>query len=156
MRRALPCAAILVVCLVGCKSDEVKSAQHKLSWKPPRGVALTGETAERLSFSGGVEIVDLPGPPKPLGEEGQLDGVLLDAMTRAKLAAPDKRISGRLGDIPAGKVGRWVLAGGGSRMLVYYLPRADRALVIAMSAAEAQFGTKENQLDLSLSTLKIE
>lgn len=149
-------ALIALFLTSGCKSDEVKSAQHKLSWKPPRGVALTSDTPERLSFSGGVEIIDLPGPPKPLGEEGQLDAVLLDAMTRAKLAAPDKRISGRLGDIPAGKVGRWVLAGGGSRMLVYYLPLSDRALVVAMSAGEAQFGTKESQLDLSLSTLKIE
>ncbi len=149
-------AVALALTFASCKGDEVKSAQHKLSWKPPRGVALIDDTAERLTFTGGVEIVDLAGPPKPLGEEGQLDAVLLDLMTRAKLAAPDKRISGRLGDIPAGKVGRWVLAGSGSRMLVYYLPLKDRALVIAMSAAEAQFGPKESQLDLSLSTLKIE
>ncbi len=153
MRTWLLVAALV---LAGCKGDEVKSTVNQLSWKPPRGVALTTETAGTLSFSGGVEIHSVPGTPAPLGEEGQLDALLLTALTGAKLEPLDKRISGRLGDIPAGKVARWVLSGHGERALHYYLPLKDRYLLISMRASEAAFGPKESQLDLSLSSLKIE
>jgi hypothetical protein len=149
-------AVMAALVLAGCKSDEVKSEAHKLSWKPPRGVTLNTDTPERLSFTGGVEIYDLIGTPAPLGEEGQLDALLLTALAAAKVEPLQTRISGRLGDIPAGKVARWVMSGGGTRALHYYLPLKGRALLISMTAGEAAFGAKESQLDLSLSSLKIE
>lgn len=153
MRRWL---MVIALVLGGCKGDEVKSAALGLSWKPPQGVSLANEAAGLLSFSGGVELRSIPGAPPPLGEEGQLDALLLTALTAAKVEPLAKRISGRLGDIPAGKVARWVLSGGGQRALHYYLPLSDRFLLISMTAPEAAFGTKESQLDLSLSSLKIE
>ncbi len=147
---------LAVVFLVGCKGDEMKSATHHLSWKPPRGVVLTSETPSALLFSQGVKITVIPGAPPALPEEGGLDALLLTALKTAGDEPLDKRISGRLGSVPAGKVARWVLSGGGQRALHYYLPAKNRALVISMVADEAAFGTRESQLDLSLSTLKIE
>ena len=147
---------VVVLALAACKGDEVKSQAHKLSWKPPRGVTLLTETPEGLSFSEGVMIRALPGTPAPLGEEGQLDALLLTALAGAKVDPLPTRISGRLGDIPAGKVARWVMSGNGTRALHYYLPLKDRALLISMTAPEGAFGPKESQLDLSLSSLKIE
>lgn len=152
MRRLI---AVSWLVLTGC-SGEVKSAAHHLSWKPPRGASLTAETPAGLTFSGGVELHSVPGTPMPLGEEGQLDVLLLTALAGAHLEPLDKRISGRLGDIPAGKVARWVMSGHGLRALHYYLPLEDRYLLISMTAPEAAFGPKESQLDLSLSSLKIE
>ena len=154
MRRAFTLAAVLV--LIGCKGDEVKSSAHRLSLKPPRGVTLTTETPEGLSFSGGVEVRSVAGAPPALGEEGQLDSLLLTALAGAKVQPLDKRISGRLGDIPAGKVARWVMAGHGQRALHYYLPLQGRYLLISMTTSESAFGARESQLDLSLSSLKIE
>ncbi|MBS1152015.1 MAG: hypothetical protein H6Q89_3713 [Myxococcaceae bacterium] len=156
MIRGLRVAVALALALAGCKSDEVKSAAHQLSWKPPRGVSLSAEHPGGLSFTGGVELYSIAGAPVPLGEEGQLDTLLLTALGGAKVEPLPKRISGRLGDIPAGKVARWVLAGNGQRALHYYLPLKDRYLLISMTTGEAAFGAKESQLDLSLSSLKIE
>ena len=147
---------IAALALAGCKGDDVKSANHKLSWKPPRGVSLTTDGPDGLSFSGSVEIHDVAGTPAPLGEEGQLDTLLLTALAGAKVQPLAKRISGRLGDIPAGRVARWVMTGSGERALHYYLPLKGRYLLISMTAPEAAFGAKESQLDLSLSSLKIE
>lgn len=148
--------AVAVFSFAGCRGDEVKSATHHLSWKPPRGVTLTADTATGLQFSGGVKVTSIPGAPGPLPEEGGLDALLLTVLKASGDEPLDKRISGRLGDVPAGKVARWVLSGGGQRALHYYLPLKDRALVISMVTPEAAFGTRESQLDLSLSTLKIE
>jgi hypothetical protein len=147
---------VAALALAGCKGDGVKSELHKLSWKPPRGVSLTAETPQGLTFSGGIEIRVVPGKPMPLGEEGGLDALLLVALVGAERMPLEKRISGRLGDIPAGKVARWVLAERGTRALHYYLPLNDRYLLISMAAPEGAFGAKESQFDLSLSSLKIE
>lgn len=146
---------VLALVLAGCKGDTVKSAGLGLSWKPPRGVSLESETPGVLAFSGGVEIRSVA-DPVPLGEEGQLDALLLTALKAARVEPLEKRISARLGDIPAGKVARWVMAGGGKRALYYYVPSGQRFLLISMTTAEAEFSKRESQLDLSLSSLKIE
>ena len=148
--------AVAALALTGCSSSEVKSAAHRLSWKPPRGVTLAAETPAGLTFSGGVELHSVDGTPAPLGDEGQLDSLLLTALAGAKVEPLAKRLSGRLGSIPAGKVARWVMAGGGQRALHYYLPLKARYLLVSMTASEEAFGTRESQLDLSLSSLKIE
>jgi hypothetical protein len=152
MRRWVLIAALA---LGGCKGSEVRSAALKLSWKPPRGVSLVEETPGALRFTGGVEIHSVDGAPPPI-DEGQLDPLLLTVLTRAKLEPLPTRISARGGSVPAGAVARWVLSGGGNRALHYYLPLKDRFLTVSLTAPEGEFGPKESQLDLALSTLKIE
>ena len=144
-----------VLTLTGCKGNEVKSEALRLSWKPPSGVSLAQATDDALTFTNGVEIHSIQGKPLDI-EEGKLDPLMLMVLAAAHLDPLPTRISGRLGTIPAGIVARWVLAGGGQRALHYYLPLKGRFLVISMAAPEGVFGTRENQLDLSLSTLKIE
>jgi hypothetical protein len=140
---------------VGCKSGELKSDALKLSWKPPRSVTLVEERPDALLFSSGVQIHSIAGEPPPI-DEGKLDALLSTILSAAKLEPLEKRISARVGSIPAGPVARYVLAGGGQRSLYYYLPLQGRFLLISLSAAEAGFGAQESQLDLSLSSLKIE
>ncbi len=146
---------LVVVALVGCKGNEVRSTALRLSWKPPRGVTLLEETPAALKFTGGVEIHSIDGAPPPI-DEGQLDALLLTVLGKAKLEPLATRISARGGSVPAGAVARWVLSGGGNRALHYYLPLPGRFLTVSMTAPEGEFGTKESQLDLALSTLKIE
>jgi hypothetical protein len=149
------CLLIAVLALSGCKGGEVKSETLKLSWKPPRGVSLVEETPGALHLSNGVELKSIDGEGPAL-DEGKLDATLLEVLGKAKVDPLEKRISARLGSVPAGAVARWVLAGGGNRALHYYLPLKGRFLLISMTASEAAFGTAESQLDLSLSSLKIE
>ena len=146
---------IAALALGGCKSNEVKSTQNGLTWKPPRGVSLVEEAPGVLRFSDGVEVHSVSGEA-PAIDESQLDALLLAVLPRAHVEPLEKRISARGGSIPAGAVARWVLAGGGNRALHYYLPLKGRFLLISLTAPEDSFGTKESQLDLSLSSLKIE
>ena len=144
-----------VLTLAGCKGNEVRSTALKLSWKPPRGVSLLEEAPNLIRFTEGVEVHSVDGEPPPI-DEGQLDALLLNAFGRAKIDLLPTRISARIGSVPAGAVARWVLSGGGGRALHYYLPLKGRFLTISMTAPEGAFGTLESQLDLSLSSLKIE
>lgn len=146
---------VAVIALMGCEGSEVKSEAMRLSWKPPRGVSLLEETPQVLRFSKGVEIHAVTAPPPEL-DEGKLDALLSTVLGAAGMTPLPTRISGRLGSIPAGPVARWVLAGGGGRALHYYLPNKGRYLVISMTLPEGEFGTAENQLDLAMSTLKLE
>lgn len=146
---------VAALALAGCKGSEVKSTQLRLSWKPPRGVSLVEESPAALRFTDGVEIHSVAGEV-PAIDEAQLDALLAAVLSRAKLPPLEKRISARIGSVPAGAVARWVLAGGGQRALHYYLPLKGRFLLISLTAPEGSFGTRESQLDLSLSSLKIE
>ena len=145
-------ATLLAVCLVGC-SSEFESDQMKLRYHPPHGVKLVGEEAgppRVVRFSSGLEIRSFDAKP-PAIEEDKLEALVQVVSPGAAGAV----ISARLGSIDAGKVVRWTLKEEGKRTLVYFLPRPNRYLVISMTASESHYADLENQLELSLSSLKV-
>jgi hypothetical protein len=131
---------------------------HGIRWEPPRGVALQHELSEaygvNLEFSGGVLVSvldrkehDFPGE---IGEDG------LDELADAVAPQGVKVISKRVGEVPAGKVARFVWAQGTDKTCLYYLVHNDQAVMLALTAPSSSFGTQESQFDLSLAKLQLE
>ncbi|HEY3449509.1 MAG TPA: hypothetical protein VGK67_24360 [Myxococcales bacterium] len=145
-------AAIAALGLIGC-SNEFESAEMKVRYHPPRGVKFVDEVPgpPRVAhFSSGLEIRSVDTPP-PAYQEDKLEDLL-------KVVSPEASgaiISARPGSLDAGKVVRWTLKEEGRRTIVYFVPRTTRYLVISMSASEGRYSDAENQLELSLSSLRV-
>ncbi len=142
--------------LAGC-SNRFESAEMKVRYQPPRGVELVGESAgppRVASFTGGLELRSVQGQPPAIDEAGLAP--LFQAVTRAAgLQVAGTVADSRLGSIPAGKVVRWSVRDGGQRSLIYYLPAGDRFLLLRLESPEAGADRRENQFELSLSSLKL-
>lgn len=142
--------------LAGC-SNRFESAGMKVRYQPPRGVELSAESAglpRVASFTGGIELRSVQASP-PAIDEGALAPLFQTVTGAAGLQVPGTVTDSRLGSIPAGKVVRWAVRDAGSRSLVYFLPAGDRFLVLRLESPDAGADRRENQFELSLSSLKL-
>ncbi len=138
--------------LAGC-SNEFDSAELKVRYRPPRGVKLVGEQPgpPRVArFSSGLEIRAVESAP-PAYQDDKLEDLLAVVSPEATGAI----ISARVGTLAAGKVVRWTLKDEAGRTLVYFVPRQSRYLVLSLRASEGRYADLENQLELSLASLRV-
>jgi hypothetical protein len=148
--------ALFAMLALSCAKKEYEG--HGIKWEPPRGVALQKEIAEgagvNLEFSGGVLVAVLDakehGLPDAIGEDG------LDDLADNVAPQGAKVISKRVGEVPAGKVARFVWAQGSDKTCLYYLVHRDQAVMLTLTAPSSSFGTQESQFDLSLAKLQLE
>jgi len=153
LRLALVALAMLAV---SCSKKTYEG--HGIRWEPPRGVALQHELSEaygvNLEFSGGVVVSVLDRKehdlPAEIGEDG------LDQLAEEVAPQGTKVISKRVGEVPAGKVARFVWSQGTDKTCLYYLVHGDQAVMLTLTAASSTFGTQESQFDLSLARLQLE
>ncbi len=149
---------LLGLLVLGCTSNEYTEGPLKLHWKPPSGVKLESETTEgavtTAHFSGGVEVLSVAAPAPSV--EGDLDALKATLMASSKLDLPGTVRVGRAGSIPAGPTVRWELESGSSHSLLYYLPTKDRYVLIALTAPAAAFDRKSDQMEMALSSLKLQ
>ncbi len=87
---------------------------------------------------------------------GDLDALKTTLMASSKLDLPGTTRVGRSGSIPAGPTVRWELESGGSHNLLYYVPSKDRYVLIALTAPAGAFDRKSDQMEMALSTLKLQ
>lgn len=149
-------ATLALLLAAGCSKKVYEG--HGIKWEPPRGVALQHELSEghgaTLEFSGGVQVSVLDakehGLPTVFGEDD------LDELVDAVAPQSSKIISKRVGEVPAGKVARFVWAQGSDKTCLYYLVNGEKAVMLALTAPSSSFGTAESQFDLSLAKLQLE
>ncbi len=154
--RTTALAVVSALALGGC-SHEFDSEALKLKYHPPRGASLAEEKAgpPRVArFTLGLELRSVDGAP-PAIDEGRLADLLKEVAEKAGTTPPGELISSRAGSIPAGPVARWALRDPEGRTVIYYVPGKARFLLITQRASEAAFGEAENQLELSMGTLKL-
>jgi hypothetical protein len=100
-------------------------------------------------FEGGLELRSVPGTPPPLEAAPE---VVLGA---AGMPVPGKVMNTSQGTITAGPVARYEFLQGGTRTLVYFLPRQERFVLISFAAAERDYGPRSGKVERSLSTLRL-
>ncbi len=141
---------LLLSCSVAC-SRKLESNTLGLQYEPPSKMALITEepgppTVAR--FEGGLELRSVQGPPP------KLEATPEEVLGAAGVPVPGRRLNATQGTIDAGPVARYEFQQGTSRTLVYFLPRADRFVLILYTAPEREYGPGSSRVELSLSTLK--
>jgi hypothetical protein len=148
----VPALSLLVLLfVVGC-SRPVSSQALGLEYEPPSGIKFDSEEAGPPAvarFQGGLELRSVPGTPPPLEAAPE---VVLGA---AGVPVPGRVVNTSQGTLPAGSVARYELQRGGTRTLVYFLPRPDRFVLVTFTAPERDYGPRSARVELSLSTLRL-
>lgn len=155
-RRARQTFAAALLLTLGCSSGPYESATLRLSWKLPRGAALLDEQAgpPRVArFSGGLSVTQLEGSPLPVGA-GEVSAVQ-QAVQQQLGGAELTPLTCVPGNLPAGPVARLLFKRGSRRVLAYYLPDRDRALLLVLEQEAAASGPAENHFERSLSSLAL-
>lgn len=148
-RSALSLLVLLLA--VGC-ARTVSTEALGLEYEPPSGVKLSATEAGPPAvarFEGGVELRSVPGAPPALGAAPEA------VLSAAGVPVPGKLLSSTQGTLPAGPVARYEYQQGDARTLVYFLPRADRFVLLTFTAPERDYGPRSAKVELSLSTLKL-
>lgn len=122
-----------------------------MQYEPPSGMGLRSVAAgppALARFDGGLELRSVRGaaPALDAGPE---------AVLAAGLKAPGKLLQDTEGTLPAGPVARYEFSQtGGSRTLVYFVPRKDGFVLVTFSAPERDYGALSARVERSLSTLR--
>ncbi|QDE95735.1 hypothetical protein [Myxococcus xanthus] len=142
---------LLVWCGFGC-SRSFSSQDLGVQYEPPSGMGLRSVDAgppALARFDGGLELRSVRGaaPALDAGPEAVL--------AAAGLKAPGKLLQDTEGTLPAGPVARYEFSQtGGSRTLVYFVPRKDGFVLVTFSAPERDYGALSARVERSLSTLR--
>ncbi|MBX7096786.1 MAG: hypothetical protein K1X89_03655 [Myxococcaceae bacterium] len=143
--RALP-LAVATLTLLGCSKSEYQG--HGVRWTPPRGSSFERESGQDVEFSKGVRL-------RFIDALGAADGAHLAAIRAALAPEPETIISATPGTVPAGPVVRVLSNAGGARALRYYVPMKQGAVVVELRSSSGS-ATDENQLDLSMASLRFD
>ncbi len=150
MNRSTLLLWLLLSCAVAC-SRKTELNTLGVQYEPPSGMALRGEEPGPPAvarFEGGLELRSVQGtPPK-------VDAPPEEVLGAAGVPVPDKRLNATNGTLPAGPVARYEFQQGTSRTLVYFLPLADRSVLVLYTAPERDYGPGSARVERSLSTLK--
>ena len=145
----------LLLCLLVCWSTacsrRLESTSLGIRYEPPSGMALRTEEPGPPAvarFEGGLELRSVPGPPP------RLEAGAEEVLGAAGVPVPGTRLNATQGTLPAGTVARYEFQQGGSRTLVYFLPRPDRFLLVLYTAPERDYGPGSARVERSLSTLQ--
>lgn len=150
MNRSALVPWLLLSCAVAC-SRKLESSALGLQYEPPSGMALRAEEPGPPAvahFEGGLELRSVQGAPPKLETAPE------EVLGAAGLAVPGRRLNATQGTLPAGPVARYEFQQGTSRTLVYFLPLADRSVLVLYTAPERDYGPGSSRVERSLSTLK--
>ena len=147
-------SALLLLALVwtvGC-ARPVTSQALGLEYQPPSGVQLSSEEVGPPAvahFEGGLEMRSVPGKPPALESPPEV------VLAAAGVPVPGTVVNTAQGNLLAGPVARYEFQQGDAWTFAYFLPRADRFLLITFTAPERDYGPRSSRLERSLSTLKL-
>jgi hypothetical protein len=142
---------LLLSCAVACSRKTELNALG-LQYEPPSGMALRSEEPGPPAvarFEGGLELRSVQGVPL------KVDASPEEVLGAAGVPVPEKRLNATSGTLPAGPVARYEFQQGAARTLVYFLPLADRSVLVLYTAPERDYGPGSARVERSLSTLKI-
>jgi hypothetical protein len=150
VKRSTLLSLLLLSLTVAC-SRRLDSTALGLQYEPPSGMALRTEEPGPPAvahFNGGLELRSVEGKPPAL------DAPPEEVLLAAGVPVPGNRVNATQGTLPAGPVARYEFQKGGSRTLVYFLPRPERSVLVLYTAPERDYGPGSSRVELSLSTLK--
>ncbi|XXF75347.1 hypothetical protein P2318_19995 [Myxococcaceae bacterium GXIMD 01537] len=151
MKRTALFPMLLLSCAVAC-SRQMESKGLGLQYEPPPGMALREEVGGPPAvarFEGGLEVRAVEGTPL------SLDAPVEAVLGAAGVQVPGRPLNSTQGTLSAGPVARYEFQQDSSRTLVYFLPRAERFLLVLYSAPERDYGADSARVERSLSTLKL-
>jgi hypothetical protein len=146
-----------VLALTGC-SRTYDSELLGLKYEPPRGFDFLEEKPgpPRLArFSKGLELLSAD-TALPAVEEAHLADILQKAWRSSGMPAePGNVISSRVGTLHSAPVARYALHDGGSRTLLYVVPRGASFLMVRFTSSDAGYAQLESLVERSLGSLRL-
>lgn len=155
--------ALWVVALLGAAacSKGYQSEALGLRYEPPSGMSLRSEEETvalgsrgqlkvgRAEFKGGLTLSMVEGLTLPVSASPE------EILTAVGVPPPERRVSSRPGSLGIGPCLRAEFEDGGERMLFYYVPLEDRALIIRYRAPVSAYGMGSAAVERSLGTLSL-
>lgn len=155
--------ALWVVALLGAAacSKGYQSEALGLKYEPPAGMALVSEEqtvalgshgqlkVSRAVFEDGLTLSMVEGLTLPVSASPE------EILTAVGVPPPGRRVSSRPGSLGIGPCVRAEFEEAGERMLFYYVPLKDRALIIRYRAPSRAYGMGSAAVERSLGTLAL-